>query len=108
MLQKQSVADLLIKIKTRCEAIRALVWKAANSFGPHVTELSCAMKQRSLGLKVQLRSVMDATNLVGVSAYSREQAFGDLLNDAMVLPICGQNKWQSLQFYSSPTAGTLP
>ena len=33
MLQKQSVADLLIKIKTRCEATRALVWKAAHCFG---------------------------------------------------------------------------
>ena len=30
---------------------------------------------------------MDAISLVGVSAYSREQPFGDLLADAVVLPI---------------------
>lgn len=87
MIQKQSVADLLIKIKTRCEATRALVWKAAHCFGRTNFGAELCYEAKIFGSESAVESVMDAINLVGVSAYSRGQPFGDLLNDVMVLPI---------------------
>ncbi|KIW27789.1 uncharacterized protein PV07_07497 [Cladophialophora immunda] len=87
MIQKQSVADLLIKIKTRCEATRALVWKAAHCFGRTRYGAELCYEAKILGSESAVESVMDAINLVGVSAYSTKQPFGDLLNDAVVLPI---------------------
>lgn len=87
MIQKQSVADLLIKIKTRCEATRALVWKAACCFGSTRFGAELCYEAKIFGSESAVECVMDAINLVGVSAYSRTQPFGDLLNDAVVLPI---------------------
>ncbi|OCT52904.1 Nitroalkane oxidase [Cladophialophora carrionii] len=87
MLKKQSVADLLIKIKTRCEAARALVWKAAHAFGRTQYGAELCYEAKIFGSESAVESVMDAINLIGVSAYSRKQPFGDLLNDAVVLPI---------------------
>ena len=87
MIQKQSVADLLIKIKTRCEATRALVWKAAHCFGRTRFGAELCYEAKIFGSESAVESVMDAINLVGTSAYSRSLGFGDLLNDAVVLPI---------------------
>ena len=87
MIHKQSVADLLIKIKIRCEAARALVWKAACCFGSTQFGAELCYEAKIFGSESAVASVMDAINLVGVSAYSRSQPFGDLLNDAVVLPI---------------------
>jgi nitroalkane oxidase len=87
MLHKQSVADLLIKIKTRCEATRALVWKAASCFGRTKYGAELCYEAKIFGSESAVESVVDAINLVGVSAYSGERPFGDLLDDAMVLPI---------------------
>jgi len=87
MIHKQSVADLLIKIKTRCEATRALVWKAAHSFGRTRFGAELCYEAKIFGSENAVDSVMDAINLVGVSAYSREHPFGDLLRDVVVLPI---------------------
>ncbi|KAK4542391.1 hypothetical protein LTR36_006848 [Oleoguttula mirabilis] len=90
MLKKQSVSDLLIKIKIRCEAARALTWKAACAFdmkpeSAAAAELCYAAK--ILSSESAVESVMDGISLIGVSAYSRAHPLGDLLQDAMVLPI---------------------
>lgn len=87
MIEKQSVSDLLIKIKTRCEATRALVWKAAHSFGRTRFGAELCYEAKIFGSENAVASVMDAINLVGVSAYSRAHPFGDLLKDVVVLPI---------------------
>ena len=87
MLQKQSVADLLIKIKTRCEAARALTWKAACAFGRTKYSGELCYEAKIFGSESAVESVMDAINLVGVSAYSRDSVLGHLLQDALVLPI---------------------
>ncbi|KIW10948.1 hypothetical protein PV08_10247 [Exophiala spinifera] len=87
MIHKQSVADLLIRIKTRCEATRALVWKAACCFGSTRFGAELCYEAKIFGSESAVDCVTDAINLVGVSAYSRAQPFGDLLNDAIVLPI---------------------
>ena len=87
MLHKQSVADLLIKIKTRCEAARALTWKAACAFGKAKYGGELCYEAKIFGSEAAVESVTDAINLVGVSAYSRDHPFGHLLQDALVLPI---------------------
>ncbi|KAK5045240.1 hypothetical protein LTR84_009346 [Exophiala bonariae] len=87
MINKQSVADLLIKIKTRCEATRALVWKAAHAFGRTRNGAELCYEAKIFGSDSAVASVMDAISLVGVSAYSRAHPFGGLLQDAVVLPI---------------------
>jgi nitroalkane oxidase len=65
ILQRQSVADLLIDIKMRCEASRSLVWRAC-----------CALEQKGnpeLAYETKIycsdnavKSVVDAMNAVGV------------------------------------------
>jgi len=89
MLKKQSVADLLIKIKTRCEAARALTWKAACAFGktPGLAAAELCYEAKILASESAVQCVMDGINLIGVSAYSRSHPLGDLLQDATVLPI---------------------
>ena len=79
MIQKQSVADLLIKIKTRCEATRALVWKAAHSFGRTRFGAELCYEAKIFGSESAVESVLDAINLVGVSAYNANEPYGDLL-----------------------------
>jgi nitroalkane oxidase len=66
MLQKQSVADLLIKIKTRCEAARALTWKAADAFGKTKWAGELCYEAKIFGSESAVESVTDAINLVGV------------------------------------------
>lgn len=69
MLKTQSVSDLLIKIKTRCEAARTLTWKAACAFGKTPRAAAAAelcYEAKILGSESAVGSVMDAINLVGV------------------------------------------
>ena len=87
MIHKQSVQDLLIKIKIRCEAARALCWKSAHAFGRSPYSAELCYEAKVFGSESAVKSVQDAMNLVGVSAYSKAIPLADLLNDAMVLPI---------------------
>jgi nitroalkane oxidase len=69
MLQKQSVADLLIKIKTRCEVSRMLTWKAACALGDATTAKAgaeIAYEAKIFCSESAVESAMDAINLVGV------------------------------------------
>ena len=66
MLQKQSVADLLIKIKTRCEASRALTWRAACALGKTPFGGELCYEAKIFGSESAVKSVTDAINLVGV------------------------------------------
>ncbi|KAH8820241.1 acyl-CoA dehydrogenase [Xylogone sp. PMI_703] len=87
MLQKQSVADLLIKMKIRCEAARALTWKAAHAISRSPLGAELCYEAKILGSESAVESVQDAINLVGVTAYSQDLPLGNLLQDAIVLPI---------------------
>ena len=66
MLQKQSVADLLIKIKTRLEASRALTWRAAEAFGKSKFGSELCYEAKIFCSESAVESVMDAINLTGV------------------------------------------
>lgn len=66
MLQKQSVADLLIKIKTHLEASRALTWRAAEAFGKTKFGSELCYEAKIFCSESAVEAVKDAVNLVGV------------------------------------------
>jgi nitroalkane oxidase len=66
MINKQSVADLLIKMKTRLEASRALAWKAANAFGRTKYGAELCYEAKIFCSESAVETVQDAINLVGV------------------------------------------
>lgn len=66
MLRKQSVADLLIKIKTRLEASRALTWRAADAFGKTKFGGELCQEAKIFCSESAVESVTDAINLIGV------------------------------------------
>lgn len=87
ILEKQSVVDLLISIKMRLNASRALTWRASCALGqtPDGPELAYEAKVFCSDNAVQ--AVVEAMNAVGVSSYNKELGFGELMTDALCLPI---------------------
>lgn len=70
LLERQSVADLLIDVKMRTEAARMLVWKAMKGIeqGPGRWEarLELALEAKILSSESAVRSVMDCMKAVGM------------------------------------------
>ncbi|KAB8301472.1 hypothetical protein EYC80_003332 [Monilinia laxa] len=91
LLSRQAFADLLSGIKMKTEASRALTWRAAyaleNGPGDYDARRELALAAKIYCSEESVKAVTDAINAVGITAYSSEQPFGDLLNSAIVLPI---------------------
>ncbi|KAI3393853.1 hypothetical protein diail_3580 [Diaporthe ilicicola] len=91
ILERQSVADLLIDIKIRTETSRLLTWKALHAIengpGDWKARLELALEAKIYSSEAAVQSVVDAMKAVGITSYSKDQPFSRLLNDAMVLPI---------------------
>lgn len=89
VLEHQSPADLLIDIKCRVEASRALTWKAAAAIDqnlPGADEL--AYEAKIFASEAAVKSVAEAMRVVGTSAYDADEwPFARLMADALVLPI---------------------
>ncbi len=89
VLEHQSPADLLIDIKCRVEASRALTWKAAIAMDqslPGADEL--AYEAKIFASEAAVKSVAEAMRVVGASAYDADQwPFARMMADALVLPI---------------------
>ncbi|KAL8715964.1 MAG: hypothetical protein Q9220_000631 [cf. Caloplaca sp. 1 TL-2023] len=88
LLDRQSVADLLIDIKTRVEAGRVLTWKAAHALDNHhrgAAEL--AFEAKIWCSEAAVRCCADAMKVVGVSSYSQEYPLQIYMADALVLPV---------------------
>jgi nitroalkane oxidase len=89
VLQHQSPADLLIEIKCRIEACRALTWKAAAAIDaalPGADELAYEVK--IFASEAAVKTVPETMRVVGVRAYEgQEWPFARLMADALVLPI---------------------
>ena len=66
MLKKQSVGDLLIKVKTRLEASRGLTWRAAEAFGKTKYGGELCQEAKIFCSESAVESVTDAINLIGV------------------------------------------
>jgi alkylation response protein AidB-like acyl-CoA dehydrogenase len=87
IINKQSVADLLIKMKTRCEASRALTWKACASLEKWSEAAETAYLAKVFCSDNAVQCVVEGMNAVGIQAYQARSQFGVLLNDAMCLPL---------------------
>ncbi|KAE8350560.1 putative acyl-CoA dehydrogenase [Aspergillus coremiiformis] len=87
IINKQSVADLLIQMKTRCEAGRALTWKACASFPRLAEAAETAHLAKVFCSENAVQCVVEGINAVGIQAYQMRSQYGLLLNDAVCLPI---------------------
>jgi len=86
LMENQSVSDLLIGIKMRCDASRMLTWKAChdldNGLGGEL-----AYQAKIFCSDNAVKSVVDAMGAVGMSSYDKDRVFPELLNDAICLPL---------------------
>lgn len=91
IIDRQSVADLLIDIKMRIEASRLLTWKALHAIenGPRNWDArwELALEAKVFASDSAANCVMDAMKAVGIKAYDKSQPFSRLLNDAICLPL---------------------
>lgn len=89
VLQHQSPADVLIDIKCRLEASRALTWKAATAIDNHLPGADeLAYEVKIYASEAAVKTVPEAMRVVGVRAYdAHEWPFTRLMADALVLPI---------------------
>ena len=89
VLEHQSPADVLIDIKCRIEACRALTWKAAASLNNGVIGAAeLAYEAKIYASEAAVKTVAEAMRVVGVRAYDAgEWPFARLMADAMVLPV---------------------
>ena len=92
MIEKQSVADLLVGIKTKLEVTRSIARRAIVEFetgGKLGMEL--CYEAKLYGAEAAVEAVRDAMFAVGVSSYLRREAGGlglaELWEDVAVLPI---------------------
>ncbi|KAH6970866.1 putative electron transport oxidoreductase [Ilyonectria sp. MPI-CAGE-AT-0026] len=87
ILERQSVADLLISIKMRLDASRALTWRASCALGQTPDGAELAYEAKVFCSDNAVQAVVEAMNAVGVSSYNNELGFGELMNDALCLPL---------------------
>ncbi|KAI9726111.1 MAG: hypothetical protein M1834_009427 [Cirrosporium novae-zelandiae] len=91
ILARQSVADIMINIKMKTESSRYLTWKALhclqNGPGEFKDRLELALEAKIFCSDVAVECVVDAMKAVGMSSYSKDRPFQQLLNDAICLPI---------------------
>lgn len=66
LLERQSVADVLIDIKMRVEAARYLTWKAAQSVELGIGDGELAFEAKIWCSEAAVRSVTDAMRVVGM------------------------------------------
>lgn len=91
LIQRQSVADLLIDVKIRIETTRLLVWKALHCLeagpGDFKARLELLLAAKIYGSDSAVQCATDIMKLVGVSSYAGDMPFAKILNDALALPI---------------------
>ncbi|KAE8153218.1 putative acyl-CoA dehydrogenase [Aspergillus avenaceus] len=87
IINRQSVADLLVQMKMRCEAARALTWKACATLQSGGGDGETAHLAKIFASDSAVQCVVEGMNVVGVSAYQVQMQYGELLNDAVCLPV---------------------
>ncbi|KAL8723147.1 MAG: hypothetical protein Q9225_000488 [Loekoesia sp. 1 TL-2023] len=88
LLERQSVADLLIDVKMRVEAGRTLTWKAAHALqSRHQGAEELAYEAKIWCSEAAVRCCTDAMKVVGISSYSQECPLQTYMADALVLPL---------------------
>lgn len=70
LVERQSVADLLIDVKMRVEAARLLTWKALHAIengpGPWEARLELALEAKVMSSEAAVKSVVDCMKAVGM------------------------------------------
>jgi nitroalkane oxidase len=91
VIERQSVADLLINIKMRIETSRLLTWKALSAIengpGDWNARLEMALQAKIFASDAAPEVVIDAMKVVGMKSYDKEMPFADMLQDAVCLPL---------------------
>ncbi|MCJ1390731.1 hypothetical protein MMC18_003592 [Xylographa bjoerkii] len=86
ILERQSVADLLMAMKMRTDASRLLTWKACQALEEGLgAEL--AIEAKIFCSDNAVKCVVDAMSAVGMSSYNNTSPFPKLMNDALCLPL---------------------
>ncbi|CAG8978710.1 hypothetical protein HYALB_00004693 [Hymenoscyphus albidus] len=107
IIERQSVADLLIDIKMQCEASRALTWKACVGLKKNENTAELAYETKIFCSDSAVKCVVDAMNVVGISSYDADLTWGELLNTAICLPLfdgdnVGVRRRQVERIFTSP------
>lgn len=88
LLNRQSVADLLIDMKMRTEAARVMTWKAAHALQNRTRGAEeLAFEAKIWCSEAAVRCCADAMKVVGVRSYSNDYPLQTYMADALVLPI---------------------
>ncbi len=89
VLEHQSPADVLIDIKCRIEACRALTWKAASAIDANLAGADeLAYEVKIFASEAAVKTVAEAMRVVGVRAYDAARwPFAGLMADALLLPV---------------------
>ena len=88
IIEHQAVGYALVDAKIAIEAARYLSWRACHALdqqSPAAPELS--IQAKVFGSETAVRVITDLMRIVGIDSYDRGLPLGDLLQDALALPI---------------------
>ncbi|KAK4944632.1 hypothetical protein LTR10_016066 [Elasticomyces elasticus] len=91
LIERQSVADILISLKTKIDTSRIMVWKALDALengpGDWSARLEQCLETKIYCTEQAVPGITEAMSVVGMTSYGKKTIFPRLLNDAMVLPL---------------------
>jgi nitroalkane oxidase len=88
IISHQAVGYALADAKMAIEAVRSLSLRAAHAFDKQVPgALELALHAKVFGSETAVRVISDLMRVVGIDSYDRALPLGDLLADALVLPL---------------------
>ena len=88
IISHQAVGYALADAKMAIEAVRSLSLRAAHAFDKQILgALELALHAKVFGSETAVRVISDLMRVVGIDSYDRTLPLGDLLADALVLPL---------------------
>ncbi|GKU07065.1 unnamed protein product [Fusarium langsethiae] len=91
IIQRQSVADLLINCKIKVDTSRLLVRSALDAFdkgrGDATSRLEACLQAKIYGGEAAVQAVWEVMQAVGMRSYREDTGYGRLLKDATVLSL---------------------
>ncbi|EED23575.1 acyl-CoA dehydrogenase, putative [Talaromyces stipitatus ATCC 10500] len=91
IVQRQSVADLLIDLKIKLDASRLLTYRALdyvqNESVDAKTALEACLQAKIYGSDNAVDCTTAAMKIIGITSYAQDKGFGKILNDAVCLSL---------------------
>jgi butyryl-CoA dehydrogenase len=88
IIEHQAVGYALADAKTRIEAARYLSWRACHAVDTqHPAADELAIQAKIYGSETAVTVITDLMRVVGIDSYDSELPLGNLLQDALALPI---------------------